>query len=199
MMICAYKGEMVIHSILPNNVPKPIAWGTYHSKPETHFFMAEFVSMNDNIPDPLMWAETVAKLHKKSAGKSPTGKFGFHISTFMAAVPVENQWTDSWEELWSGQLKAMIQYGEALQGKTEEYTSLQKAIFEKVIPRLLRPLETSGRKITPCLLHSDLWPGNIKRIEGRDEVCMFDSCVCWGHNEGDASISLTTSLITYIC
>lgn len=183
-MICAYEGESVLHSILPNNVPKPVAWGTYQSQPDTHFFMAEFANMKNIIPSPRTWAEIVASLHRESVGKSPTGKFGFQIPTYMAAVPIENSWNDSWETLWTGQLRAMIRYEESLHGKTEEFTALQMAIFEKVVPRLLRPLETRGRRIVPCLLHADLWPGNIKQIEGQNEAYMFDSCVCWGHHEG---------------
>ena len=34
-------------------------------------------------------------------------------------------------------------------------------VTSKVIPRLLRPLETGGRQIKPSLVHGDLYSGNV--------------------------------------
>lgn len=43
-----------------------------------------------------------------------------------------------------------------------ELVQLKKTFFDKVLPRYLHPLESEGRSIHPCLLHGDLWPGNVK-------------------------------------
>ena len=69
-------------------------------------------------------------------------------------------------------------------GQDEELAILTTAMFGKVIPRLLRPLGTGGRQIQPCLIHSDLWPGNVKPDAVTGEPIIFDSCAFWGHNEG---------------
>ena len=53
-------------------------------------------------------------------------------------------------------MKRMLQLEEESQGPSQELNELYVAIYEKVIPRLLRPLETGGRQIEPCLVHGDL-------------------------------------------
>ena len=67
----------------------------------------------------------------------------------------------------------------------EEFEELKKELFVNVIPRLLRPLDSEGRKVTPCLVHSDLWPGNCMPDADTDELRIFDSCAYRGHNEAD--------------
>lgn len=62
---------------------------------------------------------------------------------------------------------------------------LKKGLLDKAIPRLLRPLETEGRSIQPCLVHSDLWTGNVMPDAETNEIIIFDSCAFWGHNEAD--------------
>ncbi len=45
-------------------------------------------------------------------------------------------------------------------GPCEELKALMEPLFKKVIPRLLRPLETAGRSLKPSFVHGDLWYGN---------------------------------------
>nr|KMM66558.1 hypothetical protein CPAG_02896 [Coccidioides posadasii RMSCC 3488] len=188
MMASAFEAEVALHAVIPEHVPKPIAWGTYKAQPHVHFYLCDFVEMSDRLPNPRKWAEAVARLHTRSAGKSPEGKFGFHVSTHLGHVPVDNSWRNSWESFWSQQMKSLLDYEESIKGQSDEFSELKVAFFRKVIPRLLRPLEAGGRKIKPCLIHSNLWPGNIKhKAEGRD-LCIFDSCAYWGHNEADLAV-----------
>ena len=79
----------------------------------------------------------------------------------------------------------MLQVEEETHGKNEDLEMLKEGLFKKVIPRLLRPLETGGRSIKPCLLHSELWPGNVMLDADTNEIIIFDSCAFWGHNEAD--------------
>jgi protein-ribulosamine 3-kinase len=81
-------------------------------------------------------------------------------------------------------------------GPDDLFEKLKEKFFNVVIPRYLRPLETDGRSIQPCLIHSDLWPGNIKPKADTGDLCMFDSCAYWGHNEGMLSkLSIKHDLI----
>jgi hypothetical protein len=41
-------------------------------------------------------------------------------------------------------------------GPSEELNVLSDALFQMVIPRLLRPLENEGRVVKPSLIHGDL-------------------------------------------
>ena len=188
MMEGTFAAESALYSIVPEHVPKPLAWGTYRSEPDIHYYICDFVDMLDEVPDARRWAETIAKLHLNSMGKSPNGKFGFEVTTHLANVPVNNNWNDSWESFWTQQLRSLLEQEETIRGPDEEFAVLKSALYEKVIPRLLGPLETGGRRIKPCLIHSDLWPGNIKPKTYTDELCMFDACAYWGHNEGMSCI-----------
>ena len=198
MMKGAYEAENALHNIIPDSVPKPVTWGTYQSDSETHFYLCGFVQMHDDLPSALDWAKTVSALHLGSMGKSPTGRFGFHVTTHLANVPVNNTWNSSWEALWTQQIISLFDQDERVHGPDEELGRLKTLFLQMVIPRYLRPLETEGRAIQPCLIHSDLWPGNIKPMAAKDQLCVFDACAYWGHNEGCPSPSplLPTKPIT---
>lgn len=67
----------------------------------------------------------------------------------------------------------------------KEMKGLSKKLVNIVIPRLIRPMESEGRSITPVLVHGDLWPGNAKHDTSTGRLMIFDSGACWGHNEGE--------------
>ncbi|KFY93442.1 hypothetical protein V500_03703 [Pseudogymnoascus sp. VKM F-4518 (FW-2643)] len=188
MMEGTFAAEQALYNAIPQHVPKPLAWGAYCTQPDTYFYICEFIEMLDDVPSARQWAGAVAALHSASMGKSPTGQFGFPLATHLADVLVDNKWNLSWEKFWAQQMKSLLDAEEALHGADEEFTQLKEIYFSKVIPRLLSPLETNGRSIQPCIIHSDLWPGDIKpKVEG-DDVCMFDGCSYWGHNEADLGV-----------
>lgn len=184
MMNGAFEAETAVHAYVPNLVPRPIARGTYAGDPDTHFYMCEWVDMQDQLPSPAAWASAVSSLHLQSQGKSPTGQFGFHVTTHLAFVPINNTWNTSWEAFWAQQMESLFEQEEEANGPDETVTRLRAAYFERAIPRFLQPLESNGRSVVPCLVHSDLWPGNIKPRTATGGLCMFDSCAFWGHNEG---------------
>lgn len=56
-------------------------------------------------------------------------------------------------------------------------------LFDKVIPRLLRPLESSGRSVKPSLVHGDLWYANSGIDTETGKLLIFDACSFYAHNE----------------
>ncbi|KAB5533556.1 Fructosamine/Ketosamine-3-kinase [Coniochaeta sp. 2T2.1] len=145
--------------------------------------------MLDIVPSPNDWAAAVSALHLNSMGKSPTGQFGFHVTTHLANVPVDNTWNGSWQRFWRQQMKSLFDQEDCIYGLEDEMTALKKGFLDKVIPRYLGPLESDGRSVKPCLIHSDCW--NIYARPPRvstGELCMFDACAYWGHNEADLGI-----------
>lgn len=68
-------------------------------------------------------------------------------------------------------------------GPSEELGILSKALFERVIPRLLRPLESDGRTVKPSLVHGDLWYANAGINVDTDKPLVFDACSFFAHNE----------------
>ncbi|KAI4705142.1 hypothetical protein J4E81_000021 [Alternaria sp. BMP 2799] len=135
--------------------------------------------------DPSTFVDIITGVHKASMGKSPLGKYGFHIPTHLAHVPNDNTWEDSWEVWYNRAMQTMYDLEKSKYGVDEELEVIFEALRSKVIPRLLRPLETGGRSIEPCLLHSDLWPGNCMLEKETGKIIIFDSCAFWGHNECD--------------
>ena len=133
------------------------------------------------LPDPQKFARGLAKLHRTTA--SPTGKHGFPVATLQGQVPQFADWTDTWEEFFSRSFRRLVQNEEKAQSLDTEMRKLEEAIFSKVIPRLLRPLETGGRSIRPCLVHGDTWDGNVATNLVSKHPAIFDSTCIYAHNE----------------
>ena len=57
-------------------------------------------------------------------------------------------------------MKRMLTLERAAQGPSPELDELVPKLYEKVIPRLLRPLEIGSNPMEPLLIHGDLWYGN---------------------------------------
>lgn len=73
--------------------------------------------------------------------------------TYNGTLPQLNDWTDTWEEYFTSNFKHFLEMEKEVQGPaTEELAELSRAMLEKVIPRLLRPMETGGRHIEPSLI-----------------------------------------------
>ena len=141
--------------------------------------------MIDELPEVEAFVSVVASFHRKSMGKSPNGKWGFHTETGLPFVQDDNGYEHTWEELFSKMMKRMIEKEESAHGQEDELDDLKVDLFQKVIPRLLRPLESGGRSIQPCLIHTDLWPGNILPDVNTDTLMIYDSRAMWGHHECD--------------
>ncbi|KAL2020082.1 hypothetical protein VTK56DRAFT_8886 [Thermocarpiscus australiensis] len=177
-----FEGTAAIHAVTPGFCPKPIAWGSLENRPDAYFYLCKFYTFAEGIPDPASFCEKLARLHLTSV--SPEGKFGFHCTTYNGDLPQDNTWHDSWEAFFANGLRHILKVREARAGPHEELGALLPDLFEKVIPRLLRPLETGGRKVKPSLVHGDLWYGNAAIINERTkEGIVFDPAAFWAHNE----------------
>ena len=120
--------------------PVPIACGTYKSDPSLHFFLCSFQNFTEEVPETLLFYEKIAQMHLKS--NSPTGKYGFYVTTHNGNLPRFNAWNDSWEGFFSKSFEKVLELESVTQGPSKEIEELRGPFFEKVIPRLLRPLES---------------------------------------------------------
>lgn len=78
----------------------------------------------------------------------------------------------------------MLKIREDRAGHNLELAELMPVLFDKIIPRLLRPLESKGRTIQPSLVHGDLWYGNTGITDGdTKEGIVYDPASFWAHNE----------------
>lgn len=96
----------------------------------------------------------LAELHQR--GLSPNGKFGFPVITYQGRLAQDPTWCDTWEEAFSRNIHIYFEHELKAQGPDEEIARLREIIMKRVIPRLLRPMETGGRSLTPMLIHGDL-------------------------------------------
>ena len=170
-----------LHDVLPYLTPMPIAWGTYAADSNVHFFLCEFVEMGEELPDVQLLAASLAELHRK--GESPNGKYGFHVQTLQGTLPQYTEWTDSWEEFFARSLKLVMENEERSQGPDEEVKQLYVETLTKLVPRLLRPLETGGRRIQPRLVHGDIWDGNVSPNIVTGKPAIYDATCIYAHNE----------------
>ncbi|KAF2105812.1 Fructosamine kinase-domain-containing protein [Lophiotrema nucula] len=180
-----FEGMSALAKVVPEGVPMPVAWGTYKSNTDTHFYLADFVDMLEDLPDVQKFCSMLAKLHRDSMALSPNGKFGFPVTTYEGTMYQDVTWCDTWEESFALHMKAFVDQERQVHGSDPELEALVVPMFERVIPRLLRPLHMNGRSIKPALVHGDVWYGNIATIAENGEPIMFDPSVFWGHNEYD--------------
>lgn len=205
MMRGEFESSKAINAVIEGFAPGPVGWGTFKSNPGLHFFLQHFHEMDPELPDRERLAARLAEMHTRSSEmhlqmKAPfedsgKPKFGFHMTTHMGSLPQDNRWTDTWEEFWVQGFKRMLELEEKVQGpQPEEMKKVLQPIFEKVIPRLLRPMETEGRTVKPSLIHGDLWHGNVSTDIETNEPIVYDQCCFWGHNESKSSEDFKTIL-----
>lgn len=66
--------------------------------------------------------------------------------------------------------------------------------MKRVVPRLLRPLETGGRQIKPSLVPGHLYSGNVSIDAENGRPVLYDAACLYAHNECKAS-QLTARLL----
>ncbi|KAI0152909.1 Fructosamine kinase-domain-containing protein [Xylariaceae sp. FL1272] len=178
-----FESQKELQEYIPENASTPLAYGKLERSPLS-FFLTLFRKLHEDI---IVCSKCLAQVFSKlyELSSSPNGKFGFHVTTFNGVVPMANDWCDSWEEFYGRQMRSDIQWLHSICGPDSEFDEVFQEFFERVIPRLLRPLETGGRSIKPTLLHGDAWSGNIQTDEETGQVIFFDSCCFYGHNELD--------------
>lgn len=163
---------------MPDFCPKPIACGTFQNDPDSHFYVCKFYDFTEGVPEHISFCEKLARLH--SSHTSPEGKFGFPCVTYNGNLPQDNTWFDSWEAFFDNGLRHVLKVREERAEPNPELDTLLPPLFEKVIPRLLRPLESGGRKIQPSLVHGDLWCGNAGIAdESIEEGIVYDPSSFW--------------------
>ncbi len=182
MMEGEFHGMTELYNTMPELVPKPHCWGKFSTTaPETYFFLAEFIDMSDRAPDPNQLCSKLARLHRDS--QSPTGKFGFHVTTCQGQRPQAVEWESNWTIFVGNLLRNVIAIDDAENGPWSALTQLQDRLLSHVVPHLLDNLTKNGRVVKPCLIHGDLWEGNTGTSYSTGQVYLFDAAVMYAHNE----------------
>lgn len=181
-----FESLRAIRSVCPDLAPYAYSWGRFGDGnipgSETHFLLADFHEVDEQPPEPIKFTARLAELHKRSV--SPTGKFGFHVTTCHAKLPqITDCWVDSWSTLYRKQMAQMFKLDTEKNGYWPEFGRVSILVLDKVIPRLLEPLQSDGRSIKPCLVHGDLWDENAATDGKTGEPFVFDAGSFYAHNE----------------
>ncbi|KAK0760796.1 hypothetical protein N5P37_005732 [Trichoderma harzianum] len=178
-----FESSKVIYSTMSDFIPEPFGFGKYKvQSPPTYFYLSEFIDMDvTTAPDPGDFCHKLATLHKLS--KSPTGKFGFHTQTCDGDRAHVVDWQDSWAVFYRKLFLGVCELDIKRNGPWPEYERAIQQVAWKIIPRLLEPLQSDGRQIKPCIIHGDLWEGNMGIKMETGETTLFDAGSYFAHNE----------------
>ncbi|KAH7116932.1 Fructosamine/Ketosamine-3-kinase [Dendryphion nanum] len=180
-----YESLKAIHAVSPELAPEPYAYGSFESgRLKTHFLLTQFRPIGQQPPAPVAFTKLLADLHRRS--QSPTGRFGFHTTISHVTLPqITDVWEESWAVLYQRQFAHMVELDEERNGILTSFQRLARFTIDKVIPRLLEPLQSHGRSIKPCLVHGDLWDENTSTDISTGAPFIFDACSFYAHNELD--------------
>ena len=163
-----------LYKVVPSIIPKPYAVGKVKSTaPAGHFVIYDFKDMRPELLDVKSFCSEVAKLHRNSV--SPTGKFGFHTNTTHGKFPQRMEWNSSWEIIFRKLLSDLLILNLETNGPWKEFQDVYERALTLVLPKLIGPLESEGRTIKPCLLHGDLWEGNVGTSGETGRFFIFDA------------------------
>ncbi|KAI0147141.1 Fructosamine kinase-domain-containing protein [Xylariaceae sp. FL1272] len=182
-----YESMKLIHKFVPYFSPKAMDSGKCADS-DQYFSLYSFHDLQKGDPDIPRFTEAVAQLHNLSAKASPDGKFGFHVTTYNDILPQDNASSDSWEEFYVRGMRHMLNVEKERRGLNPELEELSTPVLEKVIPRLLWPMETGGRSIRPVLIHCDLWLGNVSTQKDSGDPLVYD------HRHSGATTSLSRQI-----
>ncbi|KIM94536.1 hypothetical protein OIDMADRAFT_21333, partial [Oidiodendron maius Zn] len=132
-------------------------------------------------PDPVEFTSRLAEMHKTS--QSPTGKFGFHVRTCDGDRAHIVDWEESWAVFYRKLFLGVCRLDLERNGPWPEFERAMEQVAWKVIPRLLDPIQAEGRQIKPCIIHGDLWEGNMGINLETGDTLLFDAGSYFAHNE----------------
>lgn len=180
-----FTGMKELYKLSPELVIKPIAWGPLKSvSPPSYFLLMEFRDLVTGLPDPVRLGARLAAMHKRS--KSPNGMYGFDIQTYDGARPQTVDWDPSWTSFFSKLLAEAYRQDVETNGVWPELALVFERVQSHLIPRLVGAVEKEG--IEPCLIHGDLWDGNVATDAETGDPLIFDCGVYYAHNEMEVAI-----------
>ena len=141
-----------------------------------YFFQCEFVDITNQLPNPQQIGQRIADLHRNSQGQSKY--FGFHRPTYDGKLPQCVDWDAEWPSFFSKLLNGVADLDSNANGKWQQLEEVLSKTYQEVIPKLLGKL-----RIEPCLIHGDLWEGNIGTDVKTGNLYIFDSCAYYAHHE----------------
>ena len=185
MIVSEFLSTSIYYNAAPDISLRPWGYGSYGTLPATYFIVHEYGGWSDNDRPTQEYAPELAKavsdMHQRS--QWPGGKFGMAHTLFGGNS--RSYWppADSWEDCFSRGMRHEFDQERRVQGSDPEFDFLTAAILDRVIPRLIGPLETMGNSIVPTLVHGDMWTGNTAVHPKTKRPVLFDATPLYAHFE----------------
>ena len=171
-----------IYRLMPTFIPKPVACGKLQqSTIDTTFFLCEHGRIQMAPIDTLLFTSYLADLHRR--GTSDSGLFGFPVVTGNGGVFQNVPMQLNWGAYFGSLLKCIQIHDTAVNGQWNELDHLIEKTISDVIPKLLGPLQTNGRSLTPCLIHGNIHGGNLGKDSNTGAYMVWDASCLYAHNE----------------
>ncbi|EPQ30104.1 uncharacterized protein PFL1_02221 [Pseudozyma flocculosa PF-1] len=149
------------------------------------YLVTDYLDMNGRVGSrgQRLLGQRLANMHK--FGGNDRNLFGFDVPTHCGATEQDNTWTEKWSDFWADRRIGEVIKRIAARSEDHELSTLEGQMREKVYPLLLEPLDG---KISPAVLHGDLWSGNVGEDAASGEPVIFDPSSYYGHNEAELGI-----------
>ncbi|KAK1829369.1 protein-ribulosamine 3-kinase, chloroplastic [Podospora conica] len=184
MVKSEFKGMKMLRAAWGSElVAEPVGYGEYKKGKGVWFFICHYYELSGGLPDVKTFPALIAKMHNRPDAQSRTGEFGLGFSTYGGRNLHRFPFAKTWKDCFYGGLALTFEMEKETHGPDAELDRLREGILNQVVPRLLGPLETEGRTITPVLIHGDLWDGNASVNADTGKPIIFDATPLYAHNE----------------
>mmetsp|Transcript_3873 Transcript_3873/g.11569 ORF Transcript_3873/g.11569 Transcript_3873/m.11569 type:complete len:360 (-) Transcript_3873:259-1338(-) len=121
----------------------------------------------------------LAQMHlsEPAAPEARDGKFGFVVNNTIGGTPQPNEWTEDYVEFFR---EKRLRY---------QFRLARDSTLSSLGDKLMNNLESyfEGIDVKPCILHGDLWSGNVGGVGGKPTI--FDPACYYGHSEAEFGMS----------
>jgi len=173
MFAAEAKGLQEMASSHTVKVPEVICYG---DDGKQSYIVLEYLEMTGRA-DQVSLGEQLAAMHRVTAER-----FGWAIDNTIGATEQRNLWNDNWLDFWRQQRLGFQLQLAADNGYGGELQSLGEKLLNDM-PKLF-----TGRKISPSMLHGDLWGGNVAGLRDGTPV-IFDPAFYYGDREADLAMT----------